>query len=110
MKFDKFTIKAQEAVQESQGLAESRRQQQILAIHLLEALLTQAQGVIVPLLKKLGINTNEIFERTRASIDRLPQVSGSGAHGQAYVSAELRDIFNLAWEEAGKLKDEYVST
>ena len=110
MKFDKFTIKAQEAVQESQGLAESRRQQQIMAIHLLEALLTQAQGVIVPLLKKLGINTNEIFEKTRASIDRLPQVSGSGAHGQAYVSAELRDIFNLAWEEAGKLKDEYVST
>ncbi|HHT9105365.1 MAG TPA: ATP-dependent chaperone ClpB [Candidatus Wujingus californicus] len=110
MKFDKFTIKAQEAVQESQGLAESGRQQQIMAVHLLEALLTQEQGVIVPLLKKLGINTNEIFERTRASIDRLPQVSGSGAHGQAYVSAELRDIFNLAWEEAGKLKDEYVST
>ena len=110
MKFDKFTIKAQEAVQESQGLAESRRQQQIMAVHLLEALLTQKQGVIVPLLKKLGINTNEIFERTRVSIDRLPQVSGSGAPGQAYVSAELRDIFNLAWEEAGKLKDEYVST
>jgi ATP-dependent Clp protease ATP-binding subunit ClpB len=110
MKFDKFTIKAQEAVQESQGLAESRRQQQIMAVHLLEALLTQEQGVVVPILKKMGINTNEIFERTRVSIDRLPQVSGSGAPGQAYVSAELRDIFNLAWEEAGKLKDEYVST
>ncbi len=110
MKFDKFTIKAQEAVQESQGLAESGRQQQIMAVHLLEALLTQEQGVVVPILKKLGINTNEIFEKTKTSIDKLPQVSGSGAHGQAYVSAELRDIFNLAWEEAGKLKDEYVST
>ncbi len=110
MRFDKFTIKAQEAVQEAQELAESKRQQQILAVHLLEVLVTQEQGVIVPLLKKLGINIDSILDKTLVVVNKLPQVSGSGAPGQAYVSAELRDAFNLAWEEAGKLKDEYVST
>lgn len=110
MRFDKFTIKAQEAVQEAQELAESKRQQQILAVHILEVLLTQEQGIAVPLLKKLGINTDAILDKTMAAVNKLPQVSGSGAPGQAYVSAELRDTFNLAWEEASKLKDEYVST
>ncbi len=110
MRFDKFTIKAQEAVQEAQELAESKRQQQILAAHLLEVLLTQEQGIVIPLLKKLGIDTNSVLDKTIAAVNKLPQVSGSGAPGQAYVSAELRDTFNLAWEEAGKLKDEFVST
>lgn len=110
MRFDKFTIKAQEAVQEAQELAESKKQQQILAAHLLEVLLTQEQGIVLPLLKKLGIDTNSVLDKTIAAVNKLPQVSGSGAPGQAYVSAELRDTFNLAWEEAGKLKDEFVST
>lgn len=110
MRFDKFTIKAQEAVQEAQELAESKRQQQILAVHLLEVLLTQEQGIVVPLLKKLGINADAVLDKTMSAVNKLPQVSGSGAPGQAYVSAELRDTFNLAWEEASKLKDEYVST
>jgi len=110
MRFDKFTIKAQEAVQEAQELAESKRQQQILAAHLLEVLLTQEQGIVIPLLKKLGIDTNSVLDKTIAAVNKLPQISGSGAPGQAYVSAELRDTFNLAWEEAGKLKDEFVST
>lgn len=110
MRFDKFTIKAQEAVQEAQELAESKRQQQILASHLLEVLLTQDQGIVAPLLKKLGTNTNAILDKTIEAVNKLPQVSGSGAPGQAYVSAELRDTFNLAWEEASKLKDEYLST
>ncbi|MCF6154755.1 MAG: ATP-dependent chaperone ClpB [Candidatus Brocadia sp.] len=110
MRFDKFTIKAQEAVQEAQELAESKRQQQILAVHLLEVLLTQEQGIVMPLLKKLGINTDAVLDKTMSAVNKLPQVSGPGVPGQAYVSTELRDTFNLAWEEASKLKDEYVST
>lgn len=110
MRLDKFTIKAQEAVQEAQELAESKRQQQILAIHLLEVLLTQEQGIVVPILKKLGINTNTLLDKTMDAVNRLPQVTGTGVPGQAYVSAELRDVFNLAWDEASKLKDEYLST
>ncbi len=110
MRLDKFTIKAQEAVQESQELAESKRQQQILAVHLLEVLLTQEQGIVVPILKKLGINTDAVLNKTMDAVNRLPQVTGTGVPGQAYVSAELRDVFNSAWEEASKLKDEYLST
>lgn len=110
MRFDKFTLKAQEAVQEAQELAESKRQQQITAAHLLEVLLTQEQGIVVPLLKKLGVDTNAVLDKTMAAVNKLPQVSGTGVPGQAYVSAELRDTFNLAWEEASKLKDEYLST
>jgi ATP-dependent Clp protease ATP-binding subunit ClpB len=110
MRFDKFTIKAQEAVQEAQELAESKRQQQIVTVHLLEVLLTQEQGIVTPILKKLGVNTNAVLEKTVETVNRLPQVTGTGAPGQAYVSAELRDTFNIAWEEARKLKDEYLST
>ncbi|MGQ3686113.1 MAG: ATP-dependent chaperone ClpB [Candidatus Loosdrechtia sp.] len=110
MRFDKFTIKAQEAVQEAQELAESKRQQQIVTVHLLEVLLTQEQGIVSPLLKKLGVNTDAIFKKTVDAVNKLPQVTGTGAPGQAYVSAELRDTFNIAWEEASKLKDEYLST
>ena len=110
MRFDKFTLKAQEAVQEAQELAESNRQQQIMAVHLLEVLLTQEQGIVVPLLKKLGVDTNAVLDKTMAAVNKLPQVTGTGVPGQAYVSAELRDIFNMAWEEASKLKDEYLST
>ncbi|HHT9110802.1 MAG TPA: Clp protease N-terminal domain-containing protein, partial [Candidatus Brocadiaceae bacterium] len=110
MRFDKFTLKAQEAVQEAQELAESKRQQQIIAVHLLEVLLTQEQGIVVPLLKKLGVDANAVLDKTMAAVNKLPQVTGTGVPGQAYVSAELRDTFNLAWEEASKLKDEYLST
>ncbi|MFO0793497.1 MAG: ATP-dependent chaperone ClpB [Candidatus Brocadiaceae bacterium] len=110
MRFDKFTLKAQEAVQEAQELAESKRQQQIMAVHLLEVLLTQEQGIVVPLLKKLGVDTNAVLDKTMAAVNKLPQVTGTGVPGQAYVSAELRDTFNMAWEEASKLKDEYLST
>jgi len=110
MRLDKFTIKAQEAIQESQDLAESKSQQQILSVHLLEVLLTQEQGIVVPLLQKLGKDTNDLLDKTIDAVNSLPQISGTGAPGQAYVSAELRDTINLAWEEAGKLKDEYLST
>ncbi len=97
-------------MQEAQELAESKRQQQIVAVHLLEVLLTQEQGIVIPLFKKLGIDTESVLEKTMAAVNKLPQISGTGAPGQAYVSAELRDTFNLAWEEASKLKDEFVST
>lgn len=110
MRLDKFTIKAQEAIQEAQELAESKKQQQILSAHVLEVLLTQEQGIVVPLLQKLGVDANIVLDKTMEAVNKLPQISGSGAPGQAYVSAELRDMINFAWEEAGKLKDEYLST
>jgi ATP-dependent Clp protease ATP-binding subunit ClpB len=107
MRLDKFTIKSQEAIQEAQQFAASKGHQQVDPLHLLVCLLQQQQGVVVPVLKKLGVNSDEILAKTRDAVESLPQVSG--VQGQ-YISNDLNDIFNKAIIEAGRLKDEYVST
>ncbi len=107
MRFDKFTIKSQEVVQDAQQLATSRDNQQVEPLHLLACLLKQQQGVVIPIIKKLGANKDEILKKTIKTIDSLPRVSG--AQGQ-YISNELNDIFNNALIEANRLKDEYIST
>jgi len=107
MRFDKFTIKSQEVVQEAQQLAATKGHQQVDTLHLLACLLKQQQGVVVPIIKKLGANKDEILDKTLSAIESLPQVSG--AQGQ-YIGNELSDIFNKALVEADRLKDEYVST
>jgi ATP-dependent Clp protease ATP-binding subunit ClpB len=107
MRFDKFTIKSQEVIQEAQQFAASKGHQQIDPLHLLACLLKQQQGVVVPIIKKLGANKEEILDKTLNAIELLPQVSG--AQGQ-YIGNELNDIFNKALVEANRLKDEYVST
>ena len=107
MRFDKFTIKSQEVIQEAQQLAATKGHQQVDTLHLLACLLKQQQGVVVPIIKKLGANKDEILDKTLSAIESLPQVSG--AQGQ-YINNELNDIFNKALVEANRLKDEYVST
>lgn len=107
MRLDKFTIKSQEAIQEAQQIAASKGHQQVDPLHLLVCLLQQQQGVVVPALKKLGVNNDEILAKAQDAVKSLPQVSG--AQGQ-YISNDLNDIFNKAIVEAGRLKDEYVST
>lgn len=107
MRLDKFTIKSQEVIQEAQQFATSRGHQQIGPLHLLVSLLKQQQGVVIPILKKLGVSKDEILSRTLNAVKSLPQVSGTQDH---YISNELNDIFNDALIEANRLKDEYVST
>ncbi len=107
MRLDKFTIKAQEAIQEAQQFAASKGHQQVDPLHLLVCLFQQQQGVVVPILKKLGVNSDEILAKTQDAVKSLPQVSGD--QGQ-YISNDLNDILNKAIVEAGRLKDEYVST
>lgn len=110
MRFDKFTIKAQEALQEAQQLAQSSGQQQVESVHLLAALLKQEQGIAGPILEKLEVSRESAYSRCLSAIEKLPQVSGPAAFGQVYISPELSDILNRAWEEAVRLKDEYLST
>ena len=107
MRLDKFTIKAQDAIQEAQQFAGSKGHQQVDSLHLLVSLLQQKQGVVIPVMKKLGVNSDEVLAKTRKAVESLPQVSG--VQGQ-YISNELKDILNKAIVEAGRLKDEYVST
>jgi ATP-dependent Clp protease ATP-binding subunit ClpB len=108
MKFDKFTVKAQEAVQAAQSLADQGNHQAIVPEHLLLALLQQQEGVVGPLLAKLGARGETIAREVQAELDKLPRVQGGG--GRQYASERLEAALNRAWDEAQRLKDEYCST
>jgi ATP-dependent Clp protease ATP-binding subunit ClpB len=109
MRFDKFTFKAQEAIQQAQKVAEEREHQAIDVEHLLLALVEQAEGVVQPILRKMGANPLQLAARLREELNRLPRVSGV-AQGQAYICPRLEKVLNAALNEAERLKDEYVST
>src|SRR5512135_432751 len=106
-RFDKFTLKSQAAVQAAQDRAAKNHNQQIETEHLLLALLDQADGVVVPVLKKLGADPGAIKTDLDAAVAKLPKVEGLV---QAYLSPRLNRLFDKAEEEATRLKDEYLST
>src|SRR5262249_59272328 len=103
-RFDKLTVKAQEAVQAAQALADRESHQQIEPEHLLAALLQQQDGIVAPLLGKLGARTEALRRDAEAEDARLPNVTGGGGH---YVSPRLKAVLDAAWAEAERLKDEY---
>ena len=109
MRLDKLTLKAQEAIEEARGLAERKHHQQIDVEHLLLALLTQKDGVVIPILQKLGVNPERVVSQLEDELNRIPQVTGGGAT-QVYLSSRLNEILNAAWKEAERLMDEYLST
>jgi len=108
MQIDKFTIKAQEALSEAQRIASENGNQSIDDFHLLSAMLKQKEGIINPILKKLEINIDDLSGKVNDLIAKQPRVSGQAA--QLYITPGLNDILNNAFNEAGQLKDEYVST
>jgi len=107
MRFDKFTVKAQEAVQAAQSLADRQNHQAMEPEHLLLALIQQQEGVVGPILAKLGARPETIRRQVEDELRKLPQVRGTG--GQ-YVSPRLKEALDRAWAEAERLKDEYCST
>ena len=107
MKFDKFTVKAQEAVQAAQSLAVEGSHQAIEPEHLLQALLQQQEGVVGPLLAKLGARPEALTRELKTALGKLPTVKGGG---RQYASERLEAALTRAWEEAQRLKDEYCST
>ena len=106
-RFDKFTLKSQEAVQAAQDMAGKRHHQQMEPEHLLMALLDQQEGVIVPVLKKLGADPGRIRAEVEEALNRVPKVEGLV---QTYLSPRLGKLFERAEQEAERLKDEYIST
>src|SRR5579864_2828757 len=106
-RYDKLTVKAQEALQEAQETAAAAGQQQVEPLHLLATLLAQGEGVVAPLLSKLGVSTEALSGEVRHGMDRLPKISGAT---QQYMSPALNDVLSRAFDEAGNFKDEYVST
>jgi ATP-dependent Clp protease ATP-binding subunit ClpB len=109
MQIEKFTLKAQEVLQEAQSIAERKSHQQLDVEHLLLALLMQKEGIVIPILQKLGANIDLIISQLENELNRIPRVTGGGA-GQVYLSSRLNEIFNTAWKEAERLMDEYLST
>ena len=106
VRFDQFTFKAQEVIQTAQQTAEEMQHQAIDVEHILLALVEQPEGVLVPLLQKVGASPRQIAASLRQELGKLPKVYGPT---QVYVTPRLNDVFKRAQEEAGRLKDEYVS-
>jgi ATP-dependent Clp protease ATP-binding subunit ClpB len=106
-RFDKLTLKAQEAVQAAQDNAAGRRHQQIEPEHVVFALVDQADGVVTPILKKLGADPGRVKNDIDAELNKLTRVEGLV---QTYLSPRFNKLFEKAEREAERLKDEYVST
>ncbi|MBT8330791.1 MAG: ATP-dependent chaperone ClpB [Deltaproteobacteria bacterium] len=108
MRFDKFTIKSQELIQNAQSLASQLNNQQIDPEHLLAAMLDENDGIAVAMLRKLGVSPGEIAQAVKAAVERLPKISGS-ATAEVYISTRTKAILEQAFSEATQMKDEYVS-
>ena len=106
MRLDKFTLRAQEAIQSAIELAERNHNQQVEPEHLLAAMLEQPEGIVRPLLGKLAVNHTVLLNDVQAAIARFPRVEG----GQQYLSPRLNQLFTTAQKQAEKAKDEFVST
>jgi len=107
MRLDKLTVKAQEALQAAQSLAGERGHQAVEPEHLLHALIAQKDGVVAPILGKLGVRVETLTSQLDAAIEKMPQVRGGS--GQ-YIGERLRAALERAQKQAESMKDEYVST
>ncbi len=110
MQPDRFTIKSQEALQAAQRLADERRNPQTMPEHLLAVLLEQEGGIVVPVLRKLGVDPTAVRQTNGEALDALPKLQGTASPEPAGGSSELVQILRDAEKEMRELKDEYVST
>jgi ATP-dependent Clp protease ATP-binding subunit ClpB len=108
MRSEKLTVKSQEAIASGQELARELGQQELDVEHVLLALLHQKDGVVPAIVQKVGADAGALDRALAAELDRRPKVSGSA--GKQFVSDRLSSLVDKALAEAGKLKDEYVST
>jgi ATP-dependent Clp protease ATP-binding subunit ClpB len=106
MRLDKFTLRAQEAIQSAIELAERNQNQQVEPEHLLAVMLEQPEGIVRPVLGKLGVNVQVVLNDVQAAISRFPRVEG----GQQYFSSRLSQVFTATQKQADKMQDEFNST
>ena len=107
LRFERMTVKAQEAVQAAQEVAAGHENQQVEPVHLLAALAAQADGVVPPLLARLGIRGELLAQEIEKEIAKLPRVQG---FAQQHMGKALNEVLERAFKEAANFKDEYVST
>jgi ATP-dependent Clp protease ATP-binding subunit ClpB len=108
IRWEKFTVKSQEAVQNASQLAADNGNPEILPLHLLAVLLADKEGVIPAVLDKIGVPTQQLESRALEAVSQLPKVSGASA--QPGASNALNQVFDQAFKEAENFKDDYVST
>jgi ATP-dependent Clp protease ATP-binding subunit ClpB len=108
IRWDKFTLKAQEAIQRGNELASEHGNPELLTLHLLAALLEDKEGIVPPVLEKIGMGSQLVLNEIYQEIERLPKVSGGSA--QAALSQAANQLLDQAFKEADNFKDEYVST
>ncbi len=108
IRWDKFTVKAQEAVQRANNIASEHGNPELQPIHLLAALLEDKEGIVPPVLEKIGIGPQAVLNEIYGEIDKLPKVAGEAA--QSTLSNEVNKLLEQAFKEASNFKDEYVST
>src|SRR5438270_5678959 len=109
IRFDRLTVKTQEALADAQRLAERAGHQQIDIEHLALALVRQTEGLTQALLNKLGVDPGILQRELEQELRRIPQVSGAGV-GQVSITRRVDDLFSVAEKEAEHLKDDYLST
>ena len=109
IRWDKLTVKAQEAIQTAGELANQNGNPEILPIHLLAVLLADKEGVVAPVLAKLGTAADVVAGDATREIERLPKISGSGG-AQPTLSQAISRVIDQAFKEADNFKDEYLST
>jgi ATP-dependent Clp protease ATP-binding subunit ClpB len=107
IRFDKLTLKGQEALQSAQAHAQEKSNPQVAPEHLLWALIEQKEGVVLPILQKLGVNLQTIAQQLADAVAKLPKVEGQA---ELYISPALNRVLEEAFKEADQFKDEYVST
>jgi len=108
IRWEKFTVKSQEAVQAASQVADENGNPEVLPLHLLSALIDDRDGIIVPILEKVGVATPQLRAKIQDALGKLPKVSGSST--QPAASAALNKVFERAFKEAEQFKDEFVST
>ena len=109
IRWDKFTVKAQEAVQRANELASEHGNPELAPLHLLAALVEDKEGIVTPVLEKIGIGPQSVLSDLYKEIEKLPKVSGTGAQ-QPAMSSQINQVLENSFKEADTFKDEYVST
>src|SRR5579875_3623505 len=107
IKWDKLTVKSQEAIQGAAAHAGENGNPEVLPVHLMAALLEDREGVVLPVLEKVGVPVEQLLSGLNTAISKLPKVQGGTQPGLAQVTTR---VLEQAFKEAENFKDEYVST
>jgi ATP-dependent Clp protease ATP-binding subunit ClpB len=107
IKWDRLTVKSQEAVQAAGGHAGENGNPEVLPLHLMAALLEDREGVVIPVLEKIGVPVEQLLSGVNSAVEKLPKVQGGGQPG---LSNALQKVLEQGFKEAENFKDEFVST